>query len=352
MGDILSIKNLRAIVAIVLAFSIAVPSQAQVTMTGGKGLLRLFDSETVYPGLFYINPTYLAYAKKSESKDGEEVSFAEDHNLNLGLTLGLSQSFEIVAQLVPYQDDQKHIWGPNGDTRIGIKYHMPGKKGLLQFGLLGFATFPTAPEHNVRFEPFSVDKNSWGLVGITTLDFKAASANMPLKILINVGYRDLDWQDRFFHDKKDQLIGGFGLKFPIRSSVLYSEFSGEVFINNSDQVAFSQNSLRFTQGIRFLGPWHLIVDIAGDFELGDRAPSDALLASNPFLKDYADWKFVVGASYQMTLFRYLTAEEKLARRQRQEEQNKLDSIRQKREKAAKELEEMKKNLDKDRQKEP
>jgi len=321
-------------------------------MSGAKGLLRLFDSESVYPGLFYINPSYLAYAKKSEGKNGEEIGFAEDHTLNVGFTLGLSQSFELLAQVVPYQDDQHHIWGPIGDTKVGIKYHLPRKKGLLQLGLLGFATFPTAPSHNVRFEPFSVDKNSWGLVGITTLDFKAAAANIPLKIFINVGYRDLDWQDRFFQDKKDQLIGGFGLKFPIRSSVVYSEFSGEVFINNSDQVAFSQNSLRFTQGFRFLGPWHLIVDIAGDLELGDRAPSDALLAGNPFLKDYADWKVIVGATYQMTLFRYLTAEEKLARRQRQEEQKKLDAIREKREKAAKELEEMKRNLDKERQKEP
>ncbi len=348
----MNIKNLHVIVAILLIIPAVFPCHAQVTMNGSKGLLRIFDSETVYPGLLYINPSYLTYAKKSEGKDGEEIGFAEDHTLSVGLTLGLSQSFEILAQVVPYQDDQKHIWGPPGDCKVGIKYHVPRKKGLLQFGLLGFATFPTAPAHNVRFEPFSVDKSGWGLIGVTTLDFKAATANIPLKILINVGYRDLDWQDRFFQDKKDQLIGGFGLKFPIRSSVLYSEFSGEIFINNSEQVAFNQNSLRFTQGVRFLGPWHLIVDIAGDIELGDRAPSDAMLASNPFLKDYADWKVIVGATYQMTLFRYMTAEEKLARRQRQEEQNKLDSIRQKREKAAKELEEMKKNLDKDRQKEP
>jgi hypothetical protein len=338
--------------ALMLMLSVAGLSTAQVTLGGGKGTLRIYDSETVYPGLLYINMTYLAYAYKTNRGVEEDGGFAEDHTMNVGFTFGLSKKLELLALVVPYQDDQRHIWGPPGDSKIGLKYHFPRQNSMLQFGLVGFATFPTATLHNVAYEPFSVKKSGWGLLGVATFDFKNSSPGLPLKISLNLGYRDLDWSDRFFQDKKDLLVGGFGLKFPIRSSVLFSEISGEIFVNNSEQVSFSQNLLRFTQGLRFLGPWHLIFDIAGDFELGAKTPDKATAAAIPYIKDYADWKFVLGASYQMTVFKYMTREDKAARQQQKAEQNKLDSIRQKREKAAKELEEMKKNLEKDKRNEP
>ena len=170
---------------------------------------------------------------------------------------------------------------------------------------------------------------------------------MPLKISLNLGYQDQDWFDRFFSDKKDQLVAGIGLKFPIRSSLLYSELGGEFFINNSETVPFMNNLIRFTQGFRFVGPKSLIFDIAGDLRLNS-TPDKHEIHNSPFLKDYADWKIVVGMTYRFTLFKVLTAEEKVQRLEQLEEQMKREAIKEKRQKIAEELEEMRKKLEQEK----
>ena len=335
------------IIACVFLLTISSLSYSQVTLSGGKGQLRVFDAETVYPGHLYINATYSGYAGEKETK-----STFEDHTLNLSFTLGLAKSFDMFIHLVPYQDDQKNAFGPPGDSKLGIKYQFQRKDAVTNFAILGFVSFPTAQHHNVLFEPYSSDATGWGIMGLTTFDLKNTSGMLPLKISLNVGYWDHDMADRFFSDKTDQLIGGFGFKFPVRSSLLYSEITGELFINNGDNVTFSQNSIRFTQGLRFLGPLNLVFDIAGDIELGGYKPSELELSNNPYLKDYADWKILVGATYRTTLFSYKTKEQKIKEEQRKQEENKLDSIRDKREKVAKELEELRKKLEKEKNKEP
>jgi len=337
--------HLSILVAVLLFCSSAF---SQVTMGGSKGLLRVYDAETVYPGILYINPFYLGYF--TEKTGGS----AEDHNLNLSFTVGLSKLFEVFAHTVPYQDDQTHVWGPIGDTKLGLKFAVPNKGSIVKYGLVAFASFPTGVSHNVPYEPFSLDRYGWGLLGVMNIDLRNASATVPLKFSLNLGYRDHDWNDRYFADKKDQLLAGLGFKFPIRSSILYSEVTGELFINNTEEVPLSYNSIRFTQGIRFLGPWDLIVDFAADVDLsGYTIDGNNEVNESPFVKDYADWKVILGITYSTKLFTYLTPGEKLARKKQKEEQRKLESIRQQRQKVAKELEELRKNLEKEkRQKEP
>jgi len=322
-------------------FNLSTIVNAQTTMMGGKGLLRTFDAEPIDPGLLYVAPYFLTFL--DPEKDASTL--AKDHTLNIGFTVGISQVFEILAQLVPYQDVQKGIWGPPGDTRLGLKFHPPSD-GVMQFGLLSYAKFPTARDHNVPFEPFSYDAFGWGLLGLLTFDLRSSSAVIPLKIHLNAGYLDHDANDRYFADKKDQLLFSAGIKFPIRTMILYSEFNGEFFINNTDHVPLSYNSMRFTQGLRFIGPWHLVCDIAADIGLSDFAGNEDQLQIDPFLKRYADWKVIVGVSYHTTLFRYLTKEEKFQKRRQRLEAEKLNRIRQEREKASKDLERIKKELEK------
>ncbi len=336
---------MKKIFFVLSAFFLVFPltAHSQVTMAGGKGLLRVFEAETVYPGHFYFNPFYNGYFTETATGNSNE-----DHTMIFGLTLGLTNSFEVLAQLVPYQDDQTHIWGPIGDTRLGVKFHVPNKGSAIQNGLLAFTTFPTGINHNLPYEPFTYDANGWGLMWLTTFDFRKGAATLPLKLSLNLGYHDMDWSDRYFSDKKDQLLAAVGIKFPIRSSLLYTEINGEIFINNPDQVPFSQNLFRVTQGIRFLGPWHLVCDIAADLGLGGDNSNDIENFANPYMKNYADWKIIVGFTYRTTLFKHLTREEKIQQRKQREEDNKLDAIRKKREKVVKDLEEMKKKLEKEK----
>jgi len=317
-----------------------VTANAQTTMMGGKGLLRTFDAEPIEPGLLYISPYFLTFL--DAEKNGSEL--AKDHTLNVGFTVGISNVFEIITQAVPYQDVQEGIWGPLGDTKVGLKFHPPSS-GVMQFGLLSFAKFPTAPHHNVPFEPFSYDAFGWGLFGLMTFDFRSSSAAIPLKLHLNLGYMDHDANDRYFADEKDQLLFSAGMKFPIRTMIIYSEFSGEFFMNNTEHVPISQNSSRFTQGLRFIGPWHLVCDIAADIGLSNFM-GDGERRHDPYLKRYASWKVIFGVSYHTTLFRYLSKDEKFEKRRQRLEAEKRNRVRQEREKASKDLEKIKKELKK------
>jgi len=329
-------------ILLILCIFLPITTFSQVSLYGSKGLLRILEAETIHPGLLAINPVYTGYAA------GDNYNFSEDHSLNLALTLSLSEQFEVFAHLVPYQDDQKHTWGPIGDTRLSFKYHIPNYGSISQFGFVGFLSFPTAANHNVPFEPYSDDALGWGLLGLATFDLKNYFGTLPLKFSFNVGYRDLNWSDPFFTDIKDQLIGGFGFKFPVRSSLLYSEVTGELFINNLENISLSQNYVRFTQGFRFVGPWHLICDISGDIELSNYDENALTSVNNEFIKDYADWKIIFGVTYRTNLFTGKTKEEKELEQRKIEEQKDLDKIQEKRKKVVKDLEELRKQLEQEK----
>ncbi|MBN2355799.1 hypothetical protein JXO59_06775 [candidate division KSB1 bacterium] len=333
---------------------------AQVTLHGGKGQLRVWDAEPVPAGHLYLSPFYSFYAEKADAHVigdktaiiGTKRELLEDHSVHLNFTIGLSHVFELLLHAVPYQDNQRDLWGPIGDTQIGVKVHIPKKTGLMQYGLLGLVRIPTAPRHNIPYESFSMDAYGWGLTGLVNFDLKNSTLQVPLKFCLNVGYRDHNWHDQFFRSRYDQLFCGLALKFPIRTFLFYSELTSEIFINNSEYISFSQNFHRFSQGFRFVGFNDFIFDIACDIRLGAPPPTAYEYKENPYLKAYADWKIILGASYRIHLFTYRTEEEKARLQQSKQEQKKLDEIRQQREKVLKDLEELRKQVEKEKEEKP
>ena len=330
---------------VLLGFSLALvdPAISQTTMFGGKGLLRVQSAETVGRGNFYLNSFVLTFLDKASSG-----GLAKDHTWNMGLTLGFSSIFELTARLVPYQDDQAHIWGPPGDTELGFKMHWPLPSSVFHFGLQGFISFPTASKHNVDYEPYASGAVAWAAKALCTWDMTDTFPILPLQIHGNLGYIDQDIRDRYFRDKKDQALVGIGVKFPVGSAVLYTEYTAEVFFNNTEKVALSQNSMRVSQGLKFIGPWHLILDVAAEAGLS----ADPGKQTSPFLKDYAHWKIILGVTYRSSFLQYIDRSDEIERQRQDEETKKLEEIRRKREKANKELEEMKKLLEKEKKQEP
>jgi hypothetical protein len=324
---------------------------SQVTLGGGKGHLRTLDADPVPAGQLYINGYYSLFAEKittavpTETGIGQREELAVDHTLNLSLTLGLSRTFELMLHAVPYQDNQRDLFGPIGDTQIGVKVHLPNRGSIFQSGLLGFVSLPTAPLHDIPYEGYSTNANGWGIVGLASLDLRSSSIALPVKFVANLGYRDQDWSDRYFSAANDQLIAGLGFKFPIRATLLYAETTGEIFINQTDRLSLRQNFLRFSSGIRFLGPRQLVFDVAADIRLGNYTPTDADIAENPFLKRYADWKILFGVTHRIQLFEPPTAEKRSRSERQSAEQQKNEEIRRQREQVNRELEELRKKVE-------
>lgn len=277
----------------------------------------------------------------------------KDQTASIGITFGFARHFETYLYLVPYQDDHQSLWGPPGDTDLGIKFHLPYSSSAFHVGTQLFASFPTANTPNVPYEPFSTRSVSWGGYLLFTASFAETFPMLPFKLHANIGYIDQAVEDQFFTSEIDQLLLGFGAVFPIRSFQLYTEFTSESFMNQPE-IPFSSNSMRVTQGFKFIGPKEIIFDVVFDYGLTNKDSVNALKSqskSSEYVKDYFDWKFSVGATFRFSLNKFFDDSDEEAKKREAEEQRKLDQIKSKRSKADEDLENMKKILEKKRSKE-
>lgn len=314
-------------------------SYGQTTIYGGRGMLRVFSAKTVQPGSFYLNSFFMTFLNNTAT-----AGLEKDYTLNFGLTYGLSSRLELTAQIIAYQDDQRHVFGPPGNTQLGLKWQSPLSSSAFSTGLRGFIIIPTAQNQNVPFEPFSSDKLAWGITGLITLDMTHTFPLFPLKLYTNIGYLDHDISTFFSNEVTDQLQLGFGFKMPVRSVILYSEYTGEIFLNASN-VDFSNNSMRVTQGLKFVGPLNVIVDLAVDVGLSKD------LNSFP-VHDYADWKFIAGLSYQFFSSKSRHRSNRISRKRQMQDAGKTNAVKSKRDKVEEDLDKLRKKLEDDSDEKP
>lgn len=338
MKNILKFK--LTILIIILLASV---SWSQTARYGGKGLFRTLSAEPAGAGNLFVNGYFSGYMKKQT-----ETYMTKDYTFSTAATFGFSKHFETYLMSVLYQDDQQSIWAPPGDMRLGLKYHFPFSGPAFHLGLNTFAVIPTSKYYNLMYEPYSSGKFGWGAQFLSTISFANVMPMLPMKIHLNAGYLDHSIKDNFFADSTDQVIIGAGIVFPVRSFQLFTEFTGEIFINEPD-VQFAQNSMRVTQGFKFLGPKNLIFDLIFDFGLTNedslRNIDESQKLKHPLWKDYADWKVVFGATYHFSLKRFFEKDVDDAKKKELEEQRKLERIKNKREKAKTDLDSMKRALD-------
>ena len=310
---------------------------SQVALYGGRGLMRVFSANVITPADIYVNGYLSMYFEKISSK-----TLAKYYAINLSGTFGLTRYLEASCHLIPYQDDQTHIFGRFGDSELAIKYMLPFSVAKFQMGLQGFFKFPTAQIANVPYEVFSSDKYGWGGRALLTFDLSNTLGSFPLKMYSNIGYFDHDISDIFFTSEVDQMLIGVGIKFPVRSTQFYLEYTGEIFVN-ADSVAYNENSNRITPGVKFLGPWGFSIDVVGDISLTKRNPQTD---QDIFHKKYTKWRIWVGLTYRFSVYKYFDKNAKLAKKKKEQELKKLERIKNRRKKANKDMKKMKEILKK------
>jgi len=338
------VKKITNICAAIIFLAIApAPLLSQTTLYGGRGLLRTYSAETVGRSKFFINSYFLSFFESENA----QASLQKDHTLALCFTYGLNSKAEFYARLTPYQDDQAHIWGPPGDSRLGFKFRTPLSGGIFLTAINLFASIPTGKNHNVPYEPYSSGQLGAAAMAILSFDFTESFPLFPLKANLNFGYFDQNVKDAPFASPEDQYLLAAGIKFPLRSSILYTEYSAEVFANNPQVTEYRYNSQRLTQGFKFLGPWDLIFDLALDLSLA-KQPKDN---NNDFLKKYADWKFIIGINYEMVFKKAGNPYEKNSKKPpAPQDDEALSEVHQKRQQVQDELKRMENSVeDKDSQ---
>jgi len=316
----------------------AYKSPSQVTFTGGKGLGRVLSADPVKPTDIFLSGNVSTYQVQTGP-----ATLSKYYLSNLNTTVGLASYLETYFNIIPFQDNQKNLWGQFGDIHLGVKYLTPLATNFFKFGLSGYYKFPTAAIGNVAYETFSTDHPAWAARALLTLDFFDMMPTFPIKFNFNLGYIDHNIFDTYFTSNIDQMFVGAGVQFAIRSFQFFTEYSGEIFFNNSHNVPYNQNSHRLTQGIRFMGPWNNTIDLSFDFGL---TQYDSLKNQDIFHKEYYSWKARVGITHRFSVYKYFDKSAKLQRMKEEEERRKLEEIRKKREKVKQELEQMKKRIEK------
>ncbi|MBN1155627.1 hypothetical protein JXB12_11985 [candidate division KSB1 bacterium] len=305
---------------------------SQIGYHGGRGLLHVLSANVVEPGDVYVNTYFSMYFEKASSH-----RLAKLYTLFFNGTVGLSRHFELSVHTAPYQDDQEHIFGRYGNSELSLKYMLPVSSSIFQMGLNVFYKVPTAQESNVMFENFYLDEPGLGGRALFTLDFTKTASDLPFKLMTNIGYLDNDLSDSFMNSPIDQLLFGAGVKFPVRNTQFYMEYSGELFINVIDSVPFNENANRITLGSTFLGPKNLVIDIAGDIGLDKRLPTPEHGIYN---KKLARWRLWLGVTYRFSVRKYFDPQVRLERMKQEEERRKLEMIKEKRKQANQDMDKM------------
>ncbi len=313
-----------------VTFTLTTTAFSQTTLAGGRGMFRVFSAQTIQAGSIFLNSSYLSFFRGS----------GNDQTFNLGLTYGVTNNVELTAQVVPYQDDQKHDWGPPGDTQVGIKWRLPLANSRFSAGLRGLFILPTAVQHNAPLEPYSSNQVAWGIMGLFSFDLTNSFGQLPLKIHTNFGYLDHNIETVLSKDGTDQLLLGFGFKFSAHPFIIYTEYTGEFFLNNS-AIKFGDNSMRLTQGFKFLGPLNFIVDFGLDIGL-----SRGLETYPGPLHKYADWKIITGLTYHFKTGKVHGYAAKATKIDRKKENKRLEAVRKKRKNVDQDLKEKRKSLEK------
>ena len=311
-------------------------SYGQISINGGRGLFRITSAETINQGNLYISSFGSAYLKKSGS------SLAKDYHMSVVFTYGIYSFLEFDARFVAYQDDQSHIWGPIGDTQLGLKLRIPIQSRFIALGIGSKVIFPTAPDHNVPYEAFSADGIGWTPEAYSTFNLTDV-IQYPLKLYLNVGYMDHKLLDGMFANKIDETYFNFGLKFPVKSTIFYWELDSRQYIHQMDKIALGENWIYSQQGLVFVGPYNLIMNVSFDWNLTRDNPG-----TNYQPKDYAKWKLWLSVTKYISLNKYAT--QALDKRRKQKEVKSMmkrqEELRKQRSNADEEITRMQKMLKK------
>jgi len=177
-------------------------------------------------------------------------------------------------------------------------------------------------------------------MGLLSFDLTNSFGQLPLKVHTNFGYLDHNIETLLSTDGTDQLLFGLGFKFSAHPFIIYTEYTGEFFLNNN-AIKFGDNSMRFTQGFKFLGPFNFIVDFGLDIGL-----SRGLESYPEPLHKYANWKIITGLTYHFKLGKVHGYAAKETKIDRKKESKALEALKKKRKNVDQDLKGKRKNLEK------
>jgi len=248
------VKRNAVLVAVCVLFSGLAQRADAITYYGGNGLVRVMSANNVYPGDLWISSN-LYYGSTSGTLVYRDGTYA------VSLLYGIKQYLEVGVNQTVYQDRALSGEGPAvGPLRISVKGVIPRwAPSAFNLGAQFFTSIPVGKAYNVEYESYISPKISFGGMGIFTIDSNPVDLRRSRRIHFNFGFVYHNDKAEFGgQDNTTQYLIGLGFQFPISNATMFfTEISGEYFIRANPKIIVSKEAggaasdyFRLTPGVR------------------------------------------------------------------------------------------------------
>jgi outer membrane protein OmpA-like peptidoglycan-associated protein len=283
---------------LMLLFLISLPSivDAQSTLHGGKGLLRVYSSETIGNGNFCIHVLGSYFRPRILETEEDTLQSRQAGDLRYGLTYGLGERLELFVSgsyLFEYQEGEREGSNHNlGDTQVGLKVAVP-PMSFLQLGAVPFLRIDSGKDDEIIFRTdFTSNAIEYGFLATAAFILPDDIISPPFNVFLNGGihmFSEPKGATTFNAEEKDAALFGIGLEFPSRYIDFFMELTTRQLYNRDD-IDFSQNLFLLTPGIRVQMPKGISLLVATDFTVS-RDPDDPGIH-----RPFPGWKIHLGLS--------------------------------------------------------
>ncbi|MBN2416889.1 hypothetical protein JXO52_13660 [bacterium] len=306
------------ITGLVLLFSGSLPAY-----DGGDGLIYIRSAKVLPKGHMQLYTGTRFFGKIAQFGGTGRAFTLWNVQGKSSLNFGASSHLELFVTPIFYQDtntQKGNVLDGEGnapdDIFLGMKVASFGPlESPFLFGGQLYARIPTAPTHNIIYEPYSAGKLEIGLTALASYYSNVMFPETGWSLHANLGYLNHNDVGVELTDNPDDptaqtmssdLIAGIGIRYPAGTFDFSAEINATTFINRPPETAYSREFVSyFTAGVYYT-PYRWLtfsmgVDLrlASGEDLSNYAETALRPPPNADFPNYPGWRGVLGVNIRL-----------------------------------------------------
>jgi hypothetical protein len=374
----------------IIVFSLASALQLPATPSrGGRGLIYLHSASVLPKGYLEFHSGIRYFGKIADMGSSNRAYTLWDVQNDFSLTYGASRHVELAITPILYQDINRT--GGNvmkGAANMPDDLFLSAKIGSYSslespfvFGGLVSLRLPTAPVHNVIYEPYSAGRVEVGISALAGYFRNQAFPEMGWSAFANLGYLNHNDVGKSLSRNKSapapkhmssEILAGWGFLYPAGLFDFSAEITARHFLVKPPETAYSREYMSYlTLGVYYkLYRW-CTIEMAFDkslFSGRDETVYADIPDGGPGFPNYPSWRGVLGVKLAVLPLSLYTSEQSDLKQKAKDRQailekmiedqtdmqsaeQELTRIQAERRKVEEELERLRKLLESEKQKE-
>jgi hypothetical protein len=282
---------------------------------GGKGLIYLHSAAVLPKGYLEFHSGIRYFGKIADMGSSDRAYTLWDVQNDFSFTYGASRHVELAINPILYQDINR-----SGGNVMKDQANMPddlflsakiGSYSSLEspfvYGGLISLRLPTAPAHNVIYEPYSAGRVEVGLSALVSYFRNQAFPEMGWSASANIGYLNHNDVGKSLSPNRSapspkhmssEILAGWGFLYPAGSFDFSAEITARHFLVRPPETAYSREYMSYlTLGVYYkLYRW-CTLEMAFDKSLftgRDETVYRDIPPGGPGFPNYPSWRGVLG----------------------------------------------------------